>query len=186
MKLKYLLSLVGLIFLFANPLAQAQKPPAEQKVYTGNDGKLYWNKSLPVYIRLATSPDDKGVLLNSEVHKEYVNPLFLDTEGVNYIRTRYAVNKETKELVTPKIEVLMEVYADGTAPGSTDQFNTAPEHSADGIRYLGRNLTVSLSSVDKLSGIDKILYSFDGQVYAPYQSEIPFDKEGAQILRFFL
>ena len=123
-------------------LGWAQKPMHEAKFHTGKDSKLFWNKSLPLYIRIGTSPEDEGVLLKSENQSAYVNPLYLDTEGVNYIRTRWAVDRESKQAITPQIEIKMEVYADGTPPESNDTFLNAPEYEANKVRYWGKGLTL--------------------------------------------
>ena len=59
----------------------------EKTTYTGEDGKLYWNKDLPVYINISPEPDTKGHKLKSERHAKYTNPFYFDTEGINFIRT---------------------------------------------------------------------------------------------------
>lgn len=166
-------------------LAIGQDNLPEAKMYIDEEGKLFWNKNLPVFLRIASSPDDKGVLLNSESHQEYVNPLYLDTEGVNYIRTRYAVDQNTKETISPKVEVLMEVYADGTPPVTIDFFKDAPQYFTDSIRYYGQNLSVTLSSEDNLSGVDEVYYMLNNQELQPFQDDMNFDQEGAYSLAFF-
>ena len=93
---------------------RAQTPTVHApKVYVDEAGRTYWNKKLPIYVRLSTSPDDTGHLLKSEKSKQYVDPYFLDTEGINYIRSSWAVDKKSGQTVMPKMDVYWEVYADG-------------------------------------------------------------------------
>lgn len=163
----------------------SQSSEMEARTYTDSEGKLYWNKELPVYLRAATSPDEKGVLLQSEQHQQYVNPLYLDTEGVNYIRTRYAVDQGTKETVTPKVEILLEIYADGTPPRTADSFEGASEFTSGNTRFIGKNLTVGLEAKDNLSGLNQIYYSLNGKEFEPFKEPIAFDQEGEQELTFY-
>lgn len=177
--------IAGYFLMFLLTPLLSQIPKFSPTYHTNSEGKLYWNKELPVYLRIAATPEDKGVLLNSEQHDEYVNPLYLDTEGVNYIRTRYAVDPQTQKTVVPNTELLMEVYADGTSPATSENFKEAQNYTSEGTHYYGKNLHVALASADKHAGVDKILFSLDGQIYKPYQNEIRFDEEGRQKLHFF-
>ena len=88
----------------------------EAKVHVSEDSILYWNKDSPVYVWIASSPNDSALLLISKNQADYTNPLYLDAEGLNHISTRYAVNPETKKVIVPKIEVRTDVYADGRPP----------------------------------------------------------------------
>ena len=70
------------VFLVKNTFAQEQLKH-EIKSYASEEGKLFWNKKLPVYIRIASSPTDTGRLMKSQVSKQYTNPYYFDTEGKN-------------------------------------------------------------------------------------------------------
>jgi len=162
-----------------NPL---QTPTA--KYYLSEDSTLYWNKSLPVYIKLSTTPDGEGVNLTSKEFAQYSNPVYLDTEGPNFIRTRYAVDKDTRELKMPKTEVLMEVVADGLPPATKISFKNANTYTAEGKHYYGPGLQFDLTAEDQYAGVETIYVSVDEENYTPYLSTRSIQKEGQLTIRF--
>ena len=62
--------------------------------------------------------------------------MYLDTEGINYIRSKWAVDPASGETITPKREVLMEMYADGLAPRTTLNFSGAPRYNDGSVSFL--------------------------------------------------
>lgn len=169
-----------------NSISLAQPDQHEPKIFNAADGKIYWNKALPVYVRISPTLDGEGTLLNSENQSDYVNPLYFDTEGINYLRTRWAVNPETRAAVAPKVEVFMEIYADGIAPTAKDAFLQAPRYSAGGTQFYGKGLEIDLSSQDAVSGVDQIYYALDGdEAYQSYRQKRAMDREGAFTLKYY-
>jgi len=143
-KLKLLLLLAGIPFgLFAQDIINHPVTSFEDST-----GLLYWNKKLPVYLHLSSKPDKEGTLLKSKVHAKYTNPFYFDTEGINYIRTRYAVDTVTKKSVNPHIEILWEVYADGKSPVSHIAFSGAKKYVLGEKTFFGKGLTVTLNSFE--------------------------------------
>lgn len=172
---------IGIIIVFVTPIAAlCQAKIYTAKEYLGPDSSLYWNKKLPIYLRIASTPDDAGLLLHSKEHPQYTNPIYLDTEGPNYIRTRYAVDQTTLKTVQPPIEVLMEVIADGTPPSTQLTFGGASRFQRGDLVYFGPGLTASLSCKDQLSGVSAIDYSLDGTAYMNYTQPIECQQEGSQ------
>ena len=91
--------------------ASAQQPTVpehEKKVYI-NDGNTYVQKSLPLYFKFSTSPGGQQYDLTSKMSSKYANPMYLDTEGINYMRSRYAVDQNTKKTIQPQQEVMYEL-----------------------------------------------------------------------------
>ncbi len=167
-KLLIFLSFFG---LFYDVSAQTQIIP-EKKSYEDSTGLLYWNKEVPVYLRLSSTPDEKGNLLKSKIHAQYTNPFYFDTEGINYMRTRYAVDTATRKTVNPHIEILWEVYADGKAPVSHIYLKGAPKYVLNGKTYYGKGLQISITSKDAGSGVENIFYSVNSKPYQKYKNEI--------------
>lgn len=171
--------------------AQAQSEPS---VYQ-NEGRTYVNKTLPVYLQFKTAPDGPAYDLNSEQHPEDGSPLFLDTEGANYIRSHWAVDPATKKPVVPQREVLMEIYADGKAPSTSISLTGAPRHVSGGTTYYGKGLTLSLSANDGyafdgtsvssrgVSGVKSTSYTLNGTA-ATYSSALNMNKEGNQNISY--
>ena len=107
MNLPQLFVTLSFSFFVFSPLLAQQQLEHEKKVYVDENNEIFWNKDLPVYINLSTSPD-KGAethRLESKVHPQYTSPYYFDTEGVNYIRTRWAVDPKTGKMVHPQQEV---------------------------------------------------------------------------------
>ena len=106
----------------------------QKRVHVKNDN-TYIQKSLPIYLNFSTEPNGKNYTLNSKVSKDYTNPMYLDTEGINYIRSKWAVDKNTKKTVSPQQEILYEIYADGLAPKTNSVFKNAPKYISDKNYY---------------------------------------------------
>ncbi|MDR9398029.1 MAG: hypothetical protein RI562_03130 [Salibacter sp.] len=179
-----LLGAAGLV-ISASLFAQSEpnKPSYENVVYQAN-GNYYIQKSLPLYLKFSTTPDGKNYPLKSKSHPSDANPLYLDTEGINYIRSKWAVDPETGDPVRPQREVLMEVYADGISPRTTLRFSGAPKYVKGGTVYYGKGLNFSLSSRDGVSGVKETQYALGGG-YSKYSNEVAVNNEGAQTLYYY-
>jgi len=155
------------------------------KYHVDENGKLFWNKDLPVYLRIASSPSDTGQLLKSEVTKEYSNPYYFDAEGKHNFRTRWATDQKTKKMITPEIEVIWEVYADGIAPVSKISFENSGSFKVDNKFYFGDSLSVGIIAKDENSGIEKIYYSLNEKDFNIYTSPFIIENEGEQIIKYY-
>lgn len=166
----------------------AQKQPQhEKKVYKTPDGKLYIQKELPVYVRLATSPGDNAptYLLQSESSKKYTNPMYFDAEGFNSFRSPSQVDTVTKKPVLPKQDIIFEIYADSESPLTTAKFNNTDVLKIKDKIYLRGKPTISLASKDALSGVENIYYSVDSADYQIYSSELMLDTEKKYIIKYY-
>ncbi len=172
------------IFLMKNGLAQEQLKH-EIKYYVAEDGKLFWNKKLPAYIRISPNPTDSGLLMKSEVTKQYTNPYYFDTEGKNKIRSRWATDQESKKTIQPKIEVIWEVYVDGIAPLSKLNYQESSRYFDGTNTFLGSNLLLDITSNDYNSGVEQVYYSLNGENYKPVTQQIKTDSEGEQVLKYY-
>jgi hypothetical protein len=162
-----------------------EQPPTIQKSYTDSEGKLYWNKDKPVYLRVSETPEGHGHLLKSKVSEKYTNPMYLDTEGLNYIRSNYAVDPVTRKPIKPQEEILFEIYADGEAPIAELSLKKAKRHRTNDITYYGPELILDLTATDKQSGTEQIFYAINNQEFAAYDAEIPMSKEGTYTVRYY-
>ena len=174
-----------LYFTFSVFLVLAQepsKPEHQHKVYQ-NDGNIYIQKQLPLYLKFSTTPDGQNYNLKSDSTSNYADPMYLDTEGRNFIRSQWAVNKETNKTVYPRIEILYEIYADGLVPKSSANFSGAPVFKKDKV-YYGKGLKVDISSKDAVSGIENIHYALGGD-YMNYDSTLSIDDENEYTLYYY-
>lgn len=151
-------------------------PEHEKKVYI-NDGNTYVQKGLPLYFKFSTSPGGQMYDLTSKTSSKYANPMYLDTEGINYMRSRYAVDPATGKTVSPQQEVMYELYADGLAPVTRLKYDGAPRYRSDRL-YFGKGLTFSLTSKDGVSGVEKIHYALNSASWSDYSATTNLDQEG--------
>jgi len=149
MKNLYRPALLTLCGLLATSLSAQEQPSVYQ-----NEGRTYVNKELPIYLQFKTSPNGQTYNLNSEQHSQDANPMYLDTEGVNYIRSKWAVDSATGNPIYPLREVMMEIYCDGLAPSTSISLTGAPRYISGGVTYYGKGLTLTLRPSDG--------YAFDG------------------------
>jgi len=174
---------LNLAFVFVAVAQEPPKPTYENKVFE-QDGKYYVQKSLPVYLSFSTAPDGKEYLLKSKTNPEDANPMYLDTEGVNYIRSKWAVDPATGKTIVPKREVLMEMYADGIAPRTSLNFTGAQGYNDGSVTFFGKGLNFDLSSRDGVSGVSETQYSLNG-AYNTYSNRVSAVKEGENILYYY-
>jgi hypothetical protein len=166
----------------------AQEPPGcEKKIYSAPNGKLYIQKSLPLYVRISSSPVEgaKSYLLTSETTARYANPFYLDSEGKNTIRTPWAVDTVTKQLVYPQQEIVFEVYADGLAPVTSIKYNKGKTLPSNNKIFLNGHVEIDLKAIDWMSGVEKIMYSLDGKPFEEYLSSLTLKEEKEYTLRFY-
>jgi len=181
-----LLSLVIIhaTYFSLNAQNEPTKPTFEARVYQ-NDGNIYVQKQLPIYLKFSTEPNGTNYDLKSKSTPEYADPMYLDTEGINYIRSRWAVDKETKRTVQPEQEIMYEIYADGLAPRSSTKFSGAPKYNNGSVQFYGKGLVVDISARDGVSGVENIHFSKNGTAYAKYSSSLSFEGDKAHTLYYF-
>jgi len=180
MKRLFLMLVTVLVTLAAT--AQTYKP----KHYTDTaSGKLYWNKRLPVYLWVSSTPDSAEERLNKPSNKLYADPFYLDDEGINYIKHKYAIDPQTQQPVQPLQDAALEIYGDGVAPGTASTFDIAKKYEAQGKIYYGPGLTVGITADDKTSGVDEIYYAINNPNYNTYTNRLPIAVQGDYILKYY-
>jgi len=157
------------------------------RLYQTDEGKLYINKSLPIYLWLSTSPDKNAekVQLKSEDSKAYTNPLYLDTEGFNTVRTPSKVDTVTKKTVYPVEDIIFEIYADSEHPKNTISLDSAKLYQNKKGLFASGNVTVNISSKDALSGVDKTYISTDGTAFTEYTGSKTISDEKMHTIQYY-
>lgn len=182
---RFILPLLALLCVsFFTYAQEPQKPTFEKRVFI-KDGNTYVQKQLPLYLKFSTDPGGKNYDLKSKSTPQYADPMYLDTEGPNYIRSRWAVNKTTLKTAVPQQEILYEIYADGIAPITSSSFSGAPRYYARGTVYYGKGLRVNLSANDAVSGVEAIHYSLNGEAYNSYANTLTFTTDKANTLYYY-
>lgn len=183
MVLSLILMMTGAFALQAQQTLQHAK-----RIYRSDDNKLFVNKDLPLYIRVATSPDEDADswLLESSETGQYANPMYLDTEGWNSFRSPSAVDTASKEVVYPLQDVVFDMYADGEPPQSSLIYGDSKVFRTDNLLFLGDDVDLKFETSDEMSGVEDVYYSVDGDDYKALK-EYPLDitEEGTYQLMFY-
>lgn len=161
-------------------------PNFKKKTYRDSLNNLYWNKHNPVFVMLSETPNKTDAeVLESKEFKEYTEPFYFDTEGINYIRTNWAVDKETKQTVYPKVQVKWEVYADGLPPVTKLEIKSDSKFNEASKFFYGKATTIVLKSKDAVSGVEDIYYSINGEDYKKYTEPIILNADGENEFKYF-
>jgi hypothetical protein len=166
----------------------AQKVPEyTRKIYVSPEGKVFVQKSLPVYLMLGIRAGDKNdaVQLHSESTAQYSNPMYLDAEGLNTIRHPWAVDTSSKQLVYPKRDVVYEIYADSKPPVTKISYGNSKILTQKGKLFVSGKTEITLTSTDQISGVEKIMYSIDSADYQEYTKPIVLENEKEYSLKYF-
>lgn len=175
------------LLMFGLALQAQQKPIPEKKMYVSPDGKLYINKALPIYLWLSTSPDESSqkYKLYSQQSAKYSNPMYLDADGFNSLRSPSAVDTVTRKTIIPVQDIVFEIYADESAPVTKSDFGDSKPFVFEGKSYIRSNTQLTLTAKDALSGIEQILVSVNGSTYSKYTSPLSFNEEKEYLVKYY-
>ena len=176
------------LFIFLIAGFSQEKIEQAQHWFTAEDGTFYFNRTQPLYIWLATSPDNNSndVLLKSEKLPQYSNPLYLDQDGYNSFRSARAVDTTTRKIVYPSHEVKFEIQTDGSPPKTKAKFTGANKYLKNSKIFYGKGLEIVLSAKDEIAGVAKTYYSINNGAYQEYNTPIEFEDENMNAtLKFY-
>lgn len=184
--MRYLL-IASFYCLFSFALYSQEQLQHEKKTYMSEDNKLFINKDLPIYLWLSTSKSENSQkhLLQSESCKDYTNPLYLDTDGINTVRTPSKVDTVTKKAVLPREDIIFEIYADGVTPVSKFKTENGDFKMIKGKRYASGDIKGILSAKDRLSGVAKTYYSINGAAFQEYYQPLDFTEEKEYTVKYY-
>lgn len=182
---KILLLFFVTTFSWLCAVAQETSQP-KKRYYVDENQKLHWQGDLPVYIFISDNPNGTGaVRMKSKKTTEYADPMYLDAEGLNYLRSRYAVDKETKKPVIPETEILYEIYKDSRPPVTTVSFDNAAIYKTAETTYYGPGLNVSSSAKDVISGVETTFISVNAQPFKVYAQPFVPSEDRSYTLGFY-
>ena len=183
--IKYVMALTLLILSSKISAQKEPDKPIFEPVMMQEESKIYIQKGLPIYLSISTSKGGEAINLETPTHPQDANPMFLDTEGINYIRSKWAIDPETKAYSNPRREILFPVYADGLAPKTRVVFSGASKYVGGGTTFFGPGLLFDLPAQESMSGLSKTFFSEKGQYVEYAESKSKMDTEGAHHLFFF-
>lgn len=185
---KKIIVLVALSSLyFGTTLFSQEQLNHPSKMYKSSDGKLYINKSQPMYLWISTSSNNESekVRLESEKHKKYSNPFYFDTEGYNSVRTPWCVDTTTKQVVYPLEDIIFEVYADSRPPVSKITYDKSKVFYRDKKAYVAGEVVIKISANDELSGVERTLVSINKEPFKNYSGEISLKEEKEYFIQYY-
>jgi hypothetical protein len=187
MTVKKIYLLFILIYLGQLCLSGQEQLKHEKRIYISPEGRMYIQKSLPIYVRMANSPDEnsESYLLKSEVTKKYSNPMYLDTEGYNTIRSPWIVDTATLKPVYPREDIIFEIYADSKPPVTSVDFGEVPVYKTREIVFISSKGEITLNAADQMSGVENIYYSINRENFHAYDSPVIIDQEKEYTLRYY-
>lgn len=176
-----------LIVIFSSLLNGQEQAPIEKKMAMGQDGRIFINKDLGVYLWLSTSSDEnsKKIRLMSDSSDKYSNPMYFDTEGYNTIRTPSCVDTITKRTLYPEKDIIFEVYSDSKSPNTQCKIFAKNTTLVKAIPFYSGDAEIVLTSSDALSGVDKIYYSMASSPFTIYSDTIKIKTEGEVLLKYY-
>ena len=180
------------VFLLAFGLALAlagisqEKPSHPNAMVRGEDGKIYVNKNMGMYVFISPTPEpsDSVMRLNNKQQSDFTNPFYFDTEGINTIRSPWAVDTANKEYIHPQKDVQFNVYADSRSP-RTQAFVNKQRIQEGETQLLSPGDKFKLKAKDAVSGVKTIYYSVNGEPYQRYSSPVNFSKETEYTLKYY-
>lgn len=179
--IRFIFTFLGLVFMFT--VLSQTKPEQQKKYFQRENGQIFWQVDLPVYIQISGNQDMSNSLKMKEVEnpnmEKHSNPFYWDGPGVHFIRHL------DKQGETGDHYVAFKVHVDGIAPVTKLKFSPAPYYFANNTKYYGKNLSASLSFKDEMSGVAKTYTSLNGSNYTEYSGEIKLEKEGENSLKYY-
>ena len=163
----------------ANGISQLEH---KKKTFQDDDKKIYWNVSIPAYVKIAPAPTGESydmTTVKKPSMKQYSMPMYFDGHGIHYIR------HFDYEHPIPENEVAFEVYVDGLAPKTSVELSGAPKVFRNGVLYYGKGLSGTLTATDEMSKLDKTYHSLDGNAYSEYANTLLLDKEKQYTYRYY-
>ncbi len=177
----------GLIFLTSLAFGGEPNPTNHPKqVYVDpQTHTIYWPKTMPFYVRLATGPEKNApsfLLQNifsrteGEEKTDARKGVSLDLSGRQFLRWHNYVTGDS---------ILFVFYSDGDAPVLALHLEGAAScHSGQGIIY-GAGLKGTLTARDSLSGVQDIWVAIDQADFAPYKTPFSFTQEKSYQIRAY-
>ena len=179
--MKNFISILIFTIFFANLSAQNSNYHWFEK-----DGKLYYNRNMPVYFWISTTPNNNSgdVLMTSHQTKKYANPMNFDTEGYNTLQTAYAVDTTTKKTVYPPQHAIFKIYVDGYEPTVNARINGTRKY-INGEFYYKKGIKISFYAKDFTSGVENIYFAINNDEFQVYQEPVEISLSGSYTVKYY-
>lgn len=188
---KCLFVLVGLLIplmVFGQPDNEMKKSPMMSPgyVYVSPEGKIYVRSGTPLYLRLATSPNDnsESYLLRSQASKDpSMEPEPFQFEG----HGRHTLRHEADHRIPQKNldRHLFYVHDDGKAPRTKVTVTKAPWVYNGNTNIYGKPVDITIEFSDADSGVYSGYYSLNTLSFMPYSNMLSLRDEMDYKLQYY-
>ncbi|OFY47358.1 MAG: hypothetical protein A2Y87_10080 [Bacteroidetes bacterium RBG_13_46_8] len=169
-------------------VANSQDPePVKPCIYVNSEGHIYFNRNLPVYLWISSSPEENGPAyrLMSDSSRKYSNPMYWDCEGEHTLYSPRAVDAVLKQAANPQSKVVFHVTADSKAPVTRARLSGKTMITRSGVNFYSGKLAVSLSATDVTSGISSTYVSLNGKPFEKYTGPLTAEADGEYSLSYY-
>lgn len=143
------------------------------RVFTGQDGMIYVQQQMPIYVKIATSADPNAA--NYQLTGNENDPMYLDGPGEHHLSHSHNGGILNQFLIR----------SDEDAPKMWSEFRGAERYTQDSTVFYGKGLQVEVKSQDDISGIQQTYVSIDGVDFLANDKVWAFDREKAYSLRYY-
>lgn len=169
-----------IIYLFSVNCGFSQNQvDEEKKVYKADNGTLYIQKTLPVYLKISTSDnsDSEKFFLRSKKTPQYANPMYFDADGFNSIRTQGIVDK-SGNVIDAENDIIFEVYGDSKPPESYKIIQSKYFKYNEGKRVYKDSVVIDILGYDMFSGVGNMYYSINNSSFSLYKEQLTVKTKG--------
>lgn len=196
------LTLVSVISVSANENDSNFAPPLthQKKVYLNENHEVFLPGSdTPLYIRLATSPDDNAqtyLLFNEATAKARESrgqivepqPFFMEGNGrhsVIHPTNEFWANKNNPSNVIIAQDRIFYVFVDEDQPITQKNVTSTSQITLGGLKIFGDSVDITIESSDQASGVENIYYSLNGTEFKTFEKMLKVGTEGVYNLRYY-
>jgi hypothetical protein len=151
------------------------------------EGKIYFNRNLPVYLWISSSPEEDAPAyrLTSDTSVKYSNPMYWDCEGEHTVYSPRAVDTVLKQATDPQSKVVYHVIADSKPPVTHARLTGKSLITRNGVNYYSGKLSIALSASDVTSGTLSTYFSLNGKSFEKYTGPVTAGADGEYIFAYY-
>jgi hypothetical protein len=174
----------GFMFWITTALAGIAQGQVQESVnpciYVNSEGKIYYNRNLPVYLWISGSPEENApsYRLSSDISKKYSNPMYWDCEGEHTVFSPHAVDTLRKQAADPQSKVVYHISADSKSPVTHVRLSGKSMITRNGANFYSGELTLALTATDAVSGISNTYISLNGKPFEKYAGPLTIETDG--------
>jgi hypothetical protein len=179
--------LFWMTIIYAGIVIGQDPEPVKPCIFVNNEGKIYYNRTLPVYFWISGSPEENAPAyrLTSDSSKKYTNPMYWDCEGEHTVYLPRAVDTLLKQSANPQAKVVYHVMADSKSPVTHARLSGKSLITRNEVNFYCGKLTVALSAKDATSGISSTYISLNGKPFEKYTGPLTAEADGEYFFAYY-